>query len=167
MQFSKEYLSTDIGMTLYIPCTRAQNNHPSSLWVANNIYSITSDSIAEIRAICIEEIGVWMKLYSDAFLNDSYLKYVGWTMHDKVGHKIASALFVSALYVSRIFAFGYITYQTWSQSGFFLDCMTVEFSGQTPFILGIDLNRPCLNKDLKLSKFIATGQPILITLCSI
>lgn len=28
-----------------------------------------------------------MKLYSDAFLNDSYLKYVGWTMHDKVGHK--------------------------------------------------------------------------------
>lgn len=25
-----------------------------------------------------------MKMYSDAFLNDSYLKYVGWTMHDKV-----------------------------------------------------------------------------------
>uniref|UniRef100_A0A3P8X0K1 SCD domain-containing protein n=1 Tax=Cynoglossus semilaevis TaxID=244447 RepID=A0A3P8X0K1_CYNSE len=22
----------------------------------------------------------WMKLYSDAFLNDSYLKYVGWTI---------------------------------------------------------------------------------------
>lgn len=43
-----------------------------------------SDAIAEIRASCIEEIGVWMKLYSDAFLNDSYLKYVGWTMHDKV-----------------------------------------------------------------------------------
>uniref|UniRef100_A0A8D3E7Z9 Cohesin subunit SA n=1 Tax=Scophthalmus maximus TaxID=52904 RepID=A0A8D3E7Z9_SCOMX len=42
------------------------------------------DAIAEIRAICIEEIGMWMKLYSDAFLNDSYLKYVGWTMHDKV-----------------------------------------------------------------------------------
>uniref|UniRef100_A0AAR2JQ12 Cohesin subunit SA n=1 Tax=Pygocentrus nattereri TaxID=42514 RepID=A0AAR2JQ12_PYGNA len=42
------------------------------------------DAIAEIRAICIEEIGVWMKMYSDAFLNDSYLKYVGWTLHDKV-----------------------------------------------------------------------------------
>lgn len=28
-----------------------------------------------------------MKLYSDAFLNDSYLKYVGWTMHDKVSQK--------------------------------------------------------------------------------
>lgn len=50
------------------------------------ICAFNSDSIAEIRAICIEEIGVWMKLYSDAFLNDSYLKYVGWTMHDKVGH---------------------------------------------------------------------------------
>lgn len=53
------------------------------------ISSFNSDSIAEIRAICIEEIGVWMKLYSDAFLNDSYLKYVGWTMHDKVGHKFS------------------------------------------------------------------------------
>lgn len=47
-------------------------------------FLFVSDAIAEIRAICIEEIGVWMKLYSDAFLNDSYLKYVGWTMHDKV-----------------------------------------------------------------------------------
>lgn len=53
-----------------------------------------SDAIAEIRAICIEEIGVWMKMYSDAFLNDSYLKYVGWTMHDKV-RMIVSQLFDS------------------------------------------------------------------------
>ncbi len=38
-----------------------------------------------------------MKLYSDAFLNDSYLKYVGWTMHDKVGHrKIFEALFLAS-----------------------------------------------------------------------
>lgn len=43
------------------------------------------DAIAEIRAICIEEIGVWMKMYCDAFLNDSYLKYVGWTLHDRQG----------------------------------------------------------------------------------
>lgn len=46
--------------------------------------SLSRDAIAEIRAICIEEIGVWMKMYSDAFLNDSYLKYVGWTLHDRV-----------------------------------------------------------------------------------
>lgn len=83
------------------------------------MYSLTSDSIAEIRAICIEEIGVWMKLYSDAFLNDSYLKYVGWTMHDKVGHGIVSALFVATLHVCRIFAFDCFPYQTWPQSGFF------------------------------------------------
>lgn len=42
------------------------------------------DVIAEIRVVCIEEIGMWMKMYSEAFLNDSYLKYVGWTMYDKV-----------------------------------------------------------------------------------
>ncbi|XP_038642815.1 cohesin subunit SA-2-like isoform X2 [Scyliorhinus canicula] len=41
------------------------------------------DLIAEIRALCMEEIGVWMKRYSDSFLNDSYLKYVGWMLHDK------------------------------------------------------------------------------------
>lgn len=47
-------------------------------------FLLSRDAIAEIRAICIEEIGVWMKMYSDAFLNDSYLKYVGWTLHDRV-----------------------------------------------------------------------------------
>lgn len=51
------------------------------------------DAIAEIRAICIEEIGVWMKMYSDAFLNDSYLKYVGWTLHDRVSNTIKQMLF--------------------------------------------------------------------------
>lgn len=53
-----------------------------------------SDAIAEIRAICIEEIGIWMKMYSDAFLNDSYLKYVGWTMHDKVRYALTECLSV-------------------------------------------------------------------------
>lgn len=55
-----------------------------------NFFSF-SDAIAEIRAICIEEIGIWMKMYSDAFLNDSYLKYVGWTMHDKVRNAVQTA----------------------------------------------------------------------------
>uniref|UniRef100_A0A8C4VMC2 Cohesin subunit SA n=1 Tax=Gopherus evgoodei TaxID=1825980 RepID=A0A8C4VMC2_9SAUR len=41
------------------------------------------DVIPEIRAICIEEIGSWMKMYPDAFLNDSYLKYIGWMLYDK------------------------------------------------------------------------------------
>uniref|UniRef100_A0A8C4SNF4 Cohesin subunit SA n=1 Tax=Erpetoichthys calabaricus TaxID=27687 RepID=A0A8C4SNF4_ERPCA len=41
------------------------------------------DIIPEIRACCMEEIGIWMKLHSNMFLNDSYLKYVGWMLHDK------------------------------------------------------------------------------------
>ncbi|XP_076996854.1 cohesin subunit SA-3 isoform X2 [Tamandua tetradactyla] len=41
------------------------------------------DVLPEIRAICIEEIGSWMLSYSTSFLTDSYLKYIGWTLHDK------------------------------------------------------------------------------------
>ncbi|NWI61578.1 STAG2 protein, partial [Calyptomena viridis] len=41
------------------------------------------DVVPEIRATCIEEIGSWIKTYPDAFLNDSYLKYVGWMLYDK------------------------------------------------------------------------------------
>uniref|UniRef100_A0A673B8B9 Cohesin subunit SA n=1 Tax=Sphaeramia orbicularis TaxID=375764 RepID=A0A673B8B9_9TELE len=60
------------------------------------------DAIAEIRAVCIEEIGVWMKLYSDAFLNDSYLKYVGWTMHDKQGEvRLKCLTALQGLYYNR------------------------------------------------------------------
>lgn len=43
-----------------------------------------SDVLPEIRSICVQELGLWMKLYSSTFLNDSYLKYVGWMMYDKV-----------------------------------------------------------------------------------
>jgi cohesin complex subunit SA-1/2 len=31
------------------------------------------------------EIGIWMQKFSQNFLDDSYLKYIGWTLHDKVG----------------------------------------------------------------------------------
>ncbi|XP_037362874.1 cohesin subunit SA-3 isoform X3 [Talpa occidentalis] len=41
------------------------------------------DVLPEIRAICIVEIGSWMQSYSTSFLTDSYLKYIGWTLHDK------------------------------------------------------------------------------------
>lgn len=43
------------------------------------------DSQPEIRAICIAEIGVWMRRYPAMFLDDSYLKYIGWTLYDRVG----------------------------------------------------------------------------------
>ncbi|XP_043928399.1 cohesin subunit SA-2-like isoform X2 [Protopterus annectens] len=41
------------------------------------------DVIPEIRAICMEELGIWMKLHTGYFLNDNYLKYVGWMLYDK------------------------------------------------------------------------------------
>ncbi|XP_023305203.2 cohesin subunit SA-1 isoform X2 [Lucilia cuprina] len=43
------------------------------------------DTLPDIRAICMSEIGVWMENYPQNFLDDSYLKYIGWTLHDKVG----------------------------------------------------------------------------------
>ena len=35
------------------------------------------DTLPEIRAICMAEIGVWMKKFHQNFLDDSYLKYIG------------------------------------------------------------------------------------------
>lgn len=43
------------------------------------------DTLPEIRAIAMSEIGVWMQKFHANFLDDSYLKYIGWTLHDKVG----------------------------------------------------------------------------------
>ncbi|KAK2840061.1 hypothetical protein Q5P01_013801 [Channa striata] len=42
------------------------------------------DVLPEIRSICMEELGLWMKLYSSVFLTDSYLKYIGWMLYDKI-----------------------------------------------------------------------------------
>ncbi len=42
------------------------------------------DILPEIRSICMFEIGQWMKKYHTNFLDDTYLKYIGWTIHDKV-----------------------------------------------------------------------------------
>ncbi|KAM6952951.1 cohesin subunit SA-2 [Lycodopsis pacificus] len=41
------------------------------------------DLLPEIRATCIEELGMWLKTDPEAFLNDGCLKYLGWTLHDK------------------------------------------------------------------------------------
>lgn len=30
------------------------------------------------------EIGIWMEKFPAHFLDDLYLKYIGWTLHDKV-----------------------------------------------------------------------------------
>ncbi|KAM7389145.1 hypothetical protein PAMP_023139 [Pampus punctatissimus] len=41
------------------------------------------DRLPEIRAACIEEMGLWVKTDPEDFLNDGCLKYLGWTLHDK------------------------------------------------------------------------------------
>ncbi|KAA0183245.1 hypothetical protein HAZT_HAZT005136, partial [Hyalella azteca] len=41
------------------------------------------DTLPEIRSICMAEIGLWMKKFHQNFLDDTYLKYIGWTLHDK------------------------------------------------------------------------------------
>merc|ERR1719433_1070250 len=43
------------------------------------------DTLPEIRSICMYEIGQWIRKYHTNFLDDTYLKYIGWTIHDKVG----------------------------------------------------------------------------------
>ncbi len=42
------------------------------------------DVCADIRCVCITEIGEWMKRCPNKFLDDTFLKYIGWTLHDKV-----------------------------------------------------------------------------------
>lgn len=42
------------------------------------------DLLPDIRAICIAELGVWLKTNPEYFLNDKCLKYLGWTLYDKV-----------------------------------------------------------------------------------
>uniref|UniRef100_A0A3B3I8U6 Cohesin subunit SA n=1 Tax=Oryzias latipes TaxID=8090 RepID=A0A3B3I8U6_ORYLA len=41
------------------------------------------DLLPDIRAICIEELGVWLNKDPEDFLNDGCLKYLGWTLFDK------------------------------------------------------------------------------------
>ncbi|GMT33576.1 hypothetical protein PFISCL1PPCAC_24873, partial [Pristionchus fissidentatus] len=53
------------------------------------------DVVPDIRSVCISELGVWILVYPHYFLEDSYLKYIGWCLHDKVAdvrHKCISAL---------------------------------------------------------------------------
>ena len=57
--------------------------------VMNTIFSSVfvhryRDNRPEIRALCIAELGVWMRDYGVVYLNDHYLKYIGWTLYDKV-----------------------------------------------------------------------------------
>uniref|UniRef100_A0A3Q0R314 SCD domain-containing protein n=1 Tax=Amphilophus citrinellus TaxID=61819 RepID=A0A3Q0R314_AMPCI len=41
------------------------------------------DRLPKIRTVCMEELGLWLKMDPEDFLNDGCLKYLGWTLHDK------------------------------------------------------------------------------------
>lgn len=52
-----------------------------------------------IRMSCIESLGVWILSYPSLFLQDLYLKYLGWTLNDKnAGVRKASVLALQTLY---------------------------------------------------------------------
>ncbi|KAM9804810.1 cohesin subunit SA-2-like [Neosynchiropus ocellatus] len=69
--------------------TRLQENKAEVEGMMDVIFKVVflkryRDIHPEIRCICMEEFGVWLKTYSSVFLNDSYLKYLGWALYDKV-----------------------------------------------------------------------------------
>lgn len=52
-----------------------------------------------IRTSCIESLGVWVLSYPSLFLQDLYLKYLGWTLNDKnAGVRKASVQALKKLY---------------------------------------------------------------------
>ncbi|XP_053311191.1 cohesin subunit SA-2-like [Spea bombifrons] len=60
------------------------------------------DVVPEIRAACIEELGVWMKMYPQKYLNDSCLKYVGWMLYDKIPEvRLKSVMALQVLYEKK------------------------------------------------------------------
>ncbi|XP_075489821.1 sister-chromatid cohesion protein 3-like [Primulina tabacum] len=57
------------------------------------------DIDTDIRMSCIESLGVWVLSYPSLFLQDLYLKYLGWTLNDKsAGVRKASVLALQNLY---------------------------------------------------------------------
>ncbi|OCT95350.1 cohesin subunit SA-2 isoform X2 [Xenopus laevis] len=62
------------------------------------------DVVPDIRALCIEELGIWMKMYPQVYLNDSCLKYIGWMLYDKVPDvRMKSLLSLQGLYERKDF----------------------------------------------------------------
>ena len=52
-------------------------------YIFKSVFVLRNKDVAgEIRTLCIHEMGVWLKDCPERFLNDSYLKYVGWSLYD-------------------------------------------------------------------------------------
>ncbi|XP_052010665.1 cohesin subunit SA-2 [Xyrauchen texanus] len=62
------------------------------------------DRVPEIRAVCMEEMGVWLRENPACFLNDEHLKYVGWMLHDKqAAVRLQCVLTMQKLYEEKDF----------------------------------------------------------------
>ncbi|XP_062874982.1 cohesin subunit SA-3 isoform X2 [Trichomycterus rosablanca] len=62
------------------------------------------DKVPEIRAICMEEVGVWLRVNPASFLSDRHLKYLGWMLHDKQASvRMQCVLALQKLYEEKSF----------------------------------------------------------------
>ncbi|XP_068124209.1 cohesin subunit SA-2-like isoform X2 [Hyperolius riggenbachi] len=62
------------------------------------------DVVPEIRALCLEELGIWMKMYPETYLNDSCLKYAGWMLYDKTSEvRLKSIIALQGVYEKKEF----------------------------------------------------------------
>ena len=60
------------------------------------------DVVEEIRCLCLLELGVWLMECPMMFMEDSYLKYLGWSLNDKAGSvRLAAIKSLLPLYNSR------------------------------------------------------------------
>ncbi|XP_004400050.1 PREDICTED: cohesin subunit SA-2-like [Odobenus rosmarus divergens] len=60
------------------------------------------DISSDIRVICMGELGCWIRLYPDMFLDNNYLKYIGWMLYDKdASVRMKCILALKALYEKR------------------------------------------------------------------
>lgn len=60
------------------------------------------DVVSDIRSLCMEEIGLWFRRLPSVYLDDSYLKYVGWTLYDRVRCVFAFAVLLTGFHCSDV-----------------------------------------------------------------
>jgi hypothetical protein len=78
-----------------------------STWLLNILFFATCrlfmhryrDVDPDIRMSCIKSLGIWVVSYPSLFLQDIYLKYLGWTLNDKVNNRFHSFIYCAYQYV--------------------------------------------------------------------
>lgn len=49
------------------------------------------DADPDLRVLCIEKLGEWLRALPQYWLDDRHLKYIGWTLNDKVRNQTVHA----------------------------------------------------------------------------